>query len=102
MHSANYVFGSEGVINQTNGWNTGLAFLFGLLSVQWTVREDFLFQFTRTDELIPQMTVCSECKVSKSCISKGSTGLRCNRAYFVREGDVFAWIAETYLSIARK
>jgi amino acid transporter len=42
MHSANYVFGSEGVINQTNGWNSGLAFLFGLLSVQWTVIEHFL------------------------------------------------------------
>jgi hypothetical protein len=37
MHSASYVFGSEGVINQTNGWNSGVAFLFGLLSVQWTV-----------------------------------------------------------------
>ncbi|KAI0299018.1 amino acid/polyamine transporter I [Multifurca ochricompacta] len=36
MHSASYVFGSEGVVNQTNGWNSGLAFLFGLLSVQWT------------------------------------------------------------------
>ena len=40
MHSASYVFGSEGVINQTNGWNSGLAFLFGLLSVQWTVSKD--------------------------------------------------------------
>jgi hypothetical protein len=38
MHSASYVFGSEGVVNQTGGWNTGIAFLFGLLSVQWTVR----------------------------------------------------------------
>ena len=37
MHSASYVFGSEGIINQTGGWNDGLAFLFGLLSVQWTV-----------------------------------------------------------------
>ncbi|KAF9512453.1 hypothetical protein BS47DRAFT_1382962 [Hydnum rufescens UP504] len=41
MHSAEFVFGSEGVINGTsvNGtsrWNTGIAFLFGLLSVQWT------------------------------------------------------------------
>ncbi|KAH9003628.1 APC amino acid permease [Lactarius hatsudake] len=36
MHSANYVFGSDGLVNQTNGWNGGLAFLFGLLSVQWT------------------------------------------------------------------
>ncbi|KIM66702.1 hypothetical protein SCLCIDRAFT_109926 [Scleroderma citrinum Foug A] len=36
MHSANYVFGSEGIINQTGGWNNGIAFLFGLLSVQWT------------------------------------------------------------------
>jgi hypothetical protein len=37
MHLASYVFGSEGVINRTGGWNTGIAFLFGLLSVQWTV-----------------------------------------------------------------
>lgn len=27
MHAANYVFGSDGVVNQTGGWNTGLAFL---------------------------------------------------------------------------
>ncbi|KAG6836494.1 hypothetical protein H0H93_007523 [Arthromyces matolae] len=39
MHPANYVFGSAGVINQTGGWNTGLAFLFGLLSVQWTMTD---------------------------------------------------------------
>ncbi|KAF8494443.1 amino acid permease [Russula emetica] len=39
MHHANYVFGSDGIINQTNGWNNGVAFLFGLLSVQWTVRD---------------------------------------------------------------
>jgi amino acid transporter len=39
MHAANYVFGSEGIINQTNGWNSGLAFLFGLLSVQWTMTD---------------------------------------------------------------
>lgn len=38
MHSAAYVFGSEGIVNQTGGWNSGIAFLFGLLSVQWTVR----------------------------------------------------------------
>jgi hypothetical protein len=37
MHSADYVFGKAGIINQTNGWSTGLSFLFGLLSVQWTV-----------------------------------------------------------------
>ncbi|GJJ09317.1 hypothetical protein Clacol_003539 [Clathrus columnatus] len=35
MHPAGYVFGSS-LINQTGGWNNGLAFLFGLLSVQWT------------------------------------------------------------------
>jgi amino acid transporter len=40
MHAANYVFGSQGIINQTGGWNTGIAFLLGLLSVQWTVRDD--------------------------------------------------------------
>lgn len=39
MHSASYVFGSEGIINQTGGWNDGLAFLFGLLSVQWTMTD---------------------------------------------------------------
>ncbi|KAI0684049.1 amino acid permease-domain-containing protein [Cytidiella melzeri] len=37
MHTASYVFGSEGLVNQTGGWNSGLAFLFGLLSVQWTM-----------------------------------------------------------------
>ncbi|ESK93896.1 amino acid permease [Moniliophthora roreri MCA 2997] len=44
MHPASYVFGSAGIINQTGldgnpGWNTGLAFLFGLLSVQWTMTD---------------------------------------------------------------
>jgi ABC-type Mn2+/Zn2+ transport system permease subunit len=38
MHPASYVFGTAGIVNQTGGWNTGIAFLFGLLSVQWTVR----------------------------------------------------------------
>jgi hypothetical protein len=38
MHAADYIFGAPGIVNQTGGWNTGLAFLFGLLSVQWTVR----------------------------------------------------------------
>ena len=38
MHPAEYVFGSAGLSNQTGGWNMGLAFLLGLLSVQWTVR----------------------------------------------------------------
>lgn len=37
MHSGPYVFGSQGIINETNGWPDGLAFLFGLLSVQWTM-----------------------------------------------------------------
>ncbi|KAG5728278.1 hypothetical protein E4T56_gene19118 [Termitomyces sp. T112] len=39
IHAASYVFGSAGVVNQTGGWNTGLAFLFGLLSVQWTMTD---------------------------------------------------------------
>ncbi|KAF6750758.1 APC amino acid permease [Ephemerocybe angulata] len=39
MHPAKYVFGSDGVVNQTTGWPTGLAFLFGLLSVQWTMTD---------------------------------------------------------------
>lgn len=39
MHSAGYVFGSEGVINSTGGWPSGIAFLLGLLSVQWTMTD---------------------------------------------------------------
>ncbi|TFK48319.1 APC amino acid permease [Heliocybe sulcata] len=39
MHAASYVFGSEGLINQASGWNGGIAFLFGLLSVQWTMTD---------------------------------------------------------------
>ncbi|EIN05314.1 amino acid permease [Punctularia strigosozonata HHB-11173 SS5] len=39
MHAAKYVFGSDGIVNQTGGWNTGIAFLFGLLSVQWTMTD---------------------------------------------------------------
>ncbi|KIJ62729.1 hypothetical protein HYDPIDRAFT_176497 [Hydnomerulius pinastri MD-312] len=37
MHPASYVFGTEGLINGTGGWNTGISFLLGLLSVQWTM-----------------------------------------------------------------
>ena len=37
MHSASFIFGSEGMINNAEGWGPGVAFLFGLLSVQWTV-----------------------------------------------------------------
>lgn len=39
MHPPSYVFGSDGIINQTQGWPTGIAFLFGLLSVQWTMTD---------------------------------------------------------------
>jgi len=39
MHPASYVFGAAGLVNQTGGWNNGLAFLFGLLSVQWTMTD---------------------------------------------------------------
>ncbi|GJE92870.1 amino acid permease [Phanerochaete sordida] len=39
MHAASYVFGSAGFVNQTGGWNDGIAFLFGLLSVQWTMTD---------------------------------------------------------------
>ena len=37
MHSASYAFGSKGVINSTGGWPSGIAFLLGLLAVQWTM-----------------------------------------------------------------
>ncbi|KAF7986306.1 hypothetical protein HWV62_35262 [Athelia sp. TMB] len=39
MHPASYVFGTAGIINGTGGWNTGIAFLLGLLSVQWTMTD---------------------------------------------------------------
>lgn len=39
MHAPGYVFGSDGIVNQTGGWNDGIAFLFGLLSVQWTMTD---------------------------------------------------------------
>jgi amino acid transporter len=42
MNSAGFVFGTKGLHNGTSGngvssWPQGVAFLFGLLSVQWTV-----------------------------------------------------------------
>ncbi|KAG9315600.1 amino acid permease [Chiua virens] len=37
MHTASYVFGADGLINGTGGWNNGISFLLGLLSVQWTL-----------------------------------------------------------------
>ncbi|KAH7904620.1 amino acid/polyamine transporter I [Hygrophoropsis aurantiaca] len=37
MHPVSYVFGTKGLINGTGGWNTGVSFLLGLLSVQWTM-----------------------------------------------------------------
>ncbi|KAH9920860.1 APC amino acid permease [Epithele typhae] len=39
MHSASYVFGSDGFVNNSGGWNNGITFLFGLLSVQWTMTD---------------------------------------------------------------
>jgi hypothetical protein len=48
MHRASYVFGSSGLINQTGGWNDGVAFFFGLLSVQWTMTDyDASYVFIR-------------------------------------------------------
>lgn len=58
MHPANYVFGSAGVVNQTGGWNTGLSFLFGLLSVQWTVRA--WLNFIRSMNLCPDFSCFSD------------------------------------------
>lgn len=39
MHPPNYVFGSAGIVNEAGAWPTGIAFLFGLLSVQWTMTD---------------------------------------------------------------
>lgn len=53
MHAAGYIFGAPGVVNQTGGWNTGLAFLFGLLSVQWTVHLYFHASSVIYSEFLP-------------------------------------------------
>src|SRR6266568_4506082 len=37
MHPSSYIFGADGLINGTGGWNNGGSFLLGLLSVQWTM-----------------------------------------------------------------
>jgi amino acid transporter len=37
MHPASYIFGAQGLINGTGGWNNGVSFLLGLLSAQWTL-----------------------------------------------------------------
>lgn len=49
-----YVFGSAGIVNETGGWNTGIAFLFGLLSVQWTMTD-----YDATGELNPAGLPCA-------------------------------------------
>jgi len=60
MHAAKYVFGSDGLVNQTGGWNNGLAFLFGLLSVQWTVRPKNLS--TRRERQGYDLTLLDDCQ----------------------------------------
>jgi len=37
--TSEYVFGGEGIVNQTGGWPTGVAYLLGLLAVQWTMTD---------------------------------------------------------------
>lgn len=53
MHAASYVFGSGGIANQTGGWSDGIAFLFGLLSVQWTVSKHYHSFLFETDAKYP-------------------------------------------------
>ncbi|KAF7329814.1 APC amino acid permease [Mycena kentingensis (nom. inval.)] len=69
MHPASYVFGKAGLVNQTGGWNDGLSFLFGLLSVQWTAndrlrrnRPHFVCPFSQKKKAFNLMLVSEEVK----------------------------------------
>ena len=92
MHSGAYVFGSDGIVNGTGGWNTGLAFLFGLLSVQWTVcLHGLSLEVDLTEILDPWARVLfiDDGKHNVVGLVKGQSitssvlGLRCHSTYFV-------------------
>ena len=52
MHSASVVFGTEGLIDGAPGWDGGVSFLFGLLSVQWTMTVSRVVAFGCRRQLI--------------------------------------------------
>ena len=93
MHSGAYVFGSDGIVNGTGGWNTGLAFLFGLLSVQWTVRPHMLSSKVDPTEILApwaHVLFIDDGKLSVVGLVKSQLitlpavlGLRCHSAHFV-------------------
>ncbi|KAG8699748.1 hypothetical protein FRC08_005127 [Ceratobasidium sp. 394] len=92
MHPASYVFGSQGVINQTGGWNTGLAFLFGLLSVQWTMtdydatgKSNFL---THISEEVKHAAVAAPSAIFISVLGTGLIGWLLNIALVLCSGPL--------------
>ncbi|KAJ3969213.1 APC amino acid permease [Lentinula raphanica] len=70
MHAAGYVFGSQGIVNQTGGWNNGLAFVFGLLSVQWTMTD-----YDATAHICEEVRRAAYAAPSAICIAVIGTGL---------------------------
>ncbi|KAF8331863.1 APC amino acid permease [Cantharellus anzutake] len=93
MHSAAYVFGSEGIINGTssNGgvskWNDGIAFLFGLLSVQWTVRAS-TYATAHISEEVRRAAVAAPTAIFVAVIGTGIFGWLLNIALVLCSGPL--------------
>ncbi|KZS89352.1 APC amino acid permease [Sistotremastrum niveocremeum HHB9708] len=86
MHPASYVFGSGGIDNQTGGWNTGLAFLFGLLSVQWTMTD---YDATaHISEEVRRAAYAAPAAIFIAVIGTGSLGWLLNIALVLCSGDL--------------
>ncbi|KAF7324369.1 APC amino acid permease [Mycena sanguinolenta] len=88
MHSASYVFGSAGIINQTGGWNTGLAFLLGLLSVQWTMTD---YDATaHISEEVKRAAYAAPAAIFIAVIGTGLIGWLLNIVLILCSGDIAA------------
>ncbi|TDL26914.1 APC amino acid permease [Rickenella mellea] len=96
MHKASYVFGSGGVVNQTGGWNTGIAFLFGLLSVQWTVTD---YDATaHISEEVKRAAYAAPSAIFIAVIGTGLIGWLLNIVLILCSGDLSTLQASTLVS----
>ncbi|KII90043.1 hypothetical protein PLICRDRAFT_40226 [Plicaturopsis crispa FD-325 SS-3] len=91
MHPPSYIFGSAGLINQTSasgsgGWNTGIAFLFGLLSVQWTMTD---YDATaHISEEVRRAAYAAPSAIFIAVIGTGSIGWILNIVLVLCSGDI--------------
>jgi len=86
MHPAAYVFGPAGVINPSSGWNNGLAFLFGLLSVQWTMTD---YDATaHISEEVKRAAYAAPAAIFIAVIGTGLIGWLLNIALVLCSGDL--------------